>query len=147
MTNESIKLNREIALEKKVSPQESDHIWDCNWIRQATASETTEIYCALKSCKHRPVVALPSLSLDGKLHCALLGFGVGPVLKRRHCDCACTEGCCAGNGIAFSKCVFKAWARPGQPGQTIYWQVNISTASTAEQRILGYWIFHIHLMN
>lgn len=53
MTNQSIKLNREIAREKKVSPEESDHIWECNEIRQATASETTEMYCALKSCRTR----------------------------------------------------------------------------------------------
>ena len=61
MTNESIKLSREITQGKKkkkrerekkpLSPQESDHVWDCNWIRQATASETMDIHCALKSCK------------------------------------------------------------------------------------------------
>lgn len=78
MTNESIKLNREIAREKKASPQESDHIWDCNWIRQGTASETTEIYCALKSCKTRTCSGsaqspLPALSLASKM-CIVLSL-------------------------------------------------------------------------
>lgn len=87
------------------------------------------------------MVALPSLSCmlsPWCQKCTLCSpwIWVGPILERRDCENACPEGCCAGNGIFFSKCIFKAWARPGQPDQMIYWQVNISTASTAEQRIL-----------
>lgn len=155
MTNQSIKLNREIAREKKVSPEESDHIWECNEIRQATASETTEMYCALKSCRTRTCGGsaqplLHALSLASET-CVVLSLGLELELQikgnqsnqgnessvgRMQCEHACPEGCCAGNGMFFSTCIFKAWARPGQPGQTIYWQANISTASTAEQRIL-----------
>lgn len=126
---------------RKVSPQESDHIWDCNWIRQATASETTEIYCALKSCKTwtcggsaQPL--LHALSLAPKM-CIVLSLLWGwSSFKEETPWVARPGGCCAGNGIFFSMCNFKAQARPGQPDQTIYWQVKVSTASTAEQRIL-----------
>lgn len=59
--------------------------------------------------------ASPTYALLGlwNVLCALLGFGVRPILKERQCEDACPGGCRARNGTLLRKCILNTWAKSG----------------------------------
>lgn len=121
ITNESIKLSREITQEKKKHPPRNQIMFGT-----VTGSDKLQpvklqkFIVHWRAANYGPVAALPRLSCmcsPWLLKCTLcipgLGLRQNLLLKKRQCKHACPERCHARNGMLLWKLLFNTWARSG----------------------------------